>query len=269
MAIDIELSIVLPTLNEAENLQRLIPEIYFLLVDQVDGIEFIIADDGSTDDTFEIVQELLSQGIPILLHSRKTEVNSLPSSIREGIKLAQGNLVAWLDADGSMRAKVLLQLLEKWRAGSNGSERLVLASRFLVGGGSKGKNVVGPTTLFQAHSNLRNSEDYAFAVFLSLFLNKFLWFAMGRFCTDATSGFAISTRSLLNKYEFAGEYGDYFPRLIYEMFHDGVHIEEIPYVVETRKHGVSKTGTSPYGILCSGIPYLKFIKSLFAKKLHA
>jgi len=91
---------------------------------------------------------------------------------------------------------------------------------------------------------------------------------MGRFCTDATSGFAISSRSLLKKYEMSGEYGDYFPRLIYEMFHDGVLIEEIPYVIETRKHGVSKTGTSPFKILLSGIPYLRFVKSLIVKNLR-
>jgi len=269
VAIDIELSIILPTLNEAKNLRSLIPEIYSLLGDHVNGIEFIIADDGSTDDTVEVIQKLIDQGVPILLHSRKNEANSLPGSIRDGINLARGNLVAWLDADGSMQAKVLLQLIAKWRTGSNGSERLVLASRFLEGGGSKGQNAVGSTTLIQSYANLRNSEDYAFAVLLSWMLNKFLWYAMGRFCTDATSGFAISSRSLLNEYEISGEYGEYFPRLIYEMFHDGVLIEEIPYVIETRKHGVSKTGTSPFKILLSGIPYLKFSKSLVAKNLRS
>ena len=268
MAIDIELSIVLPTLNEAKNLQSLIPDIYSLLVGQVNGIEFIIADDGSTDDTVEVVQKLIDHGMPILLLSRKNEVNSLPDSIRDGIKMARGELVAWLDADGSMQAKVLLQLLAKWRTGSNGSERIVLASRFLEGGGSKGQNSVGSTTLIQSYSNLRNSEDYAFAVLLSWLLNKFLWYAMGRFCTDATSGFAISSRSLLKRYEMSGDYGDYFPRLIYEMFHDGVLIEEIPYVIETRKHGVSKTGTSPFKILLSGIPYLRFVRSLIVNNLR-
>ena len=51
-----ELSIVLPTINERENLEVLIPEIAEKFCPIIDNLEIIVVDDASTDGTLEFVE---------------------------------------------------------------------------------------------------------------------------------------------------------------------------------------------------------------------
>jgi len=53
------LSIVLPTINESENLKILIPEITTVIQNMgLVNYEILVVDDGSTDNTFELIDEL-------------------------------------------------------------------------------------------------------------------------------------------------------------------------------------------------------------------
>ena len=53
------LSIVLPTINESENLKILIPEITMVIQNMgLENYEILVVDDGSTDNTFELIEEL-------------------------------------------------------------------------------------------------------------------------------------------------------------------------------------------------------------------
>ena len=56
---NISLSIIFPTLNEGDNLKYLIPEFVNVLRGiNFENYELIIIDDGSTDNTKEVVDEL-------------------------------------------------------------------------------------------------------------------------------------------------------------------------------------------------------------------
>ena len=83
-----ELSIILPTLNEYKNLKILVPELEKILVEEkFDNYEIIIVDDGSIDNTVNLINSLNKTNPNIKIFSRSSEP-SLPLSIWEGINRA-------------------------------------------------------------------------------------------------------------------------------------------------------------------------------------
>ena len=79
---NLEVSIILPTLNEEANLKFLIPEIIMHLPNNISNYEIIIVDDNSTDDTVKLVKNLIKGNNKIILgkidsfHFFKTESSS-------------------------------------------------------------------------------------------------------------------------------------------------------------------------------------------------
>lgn len=81
------ISIIIPTLNEAENIVKLINHLQF------NNIEIIIVDGGSQDDTVQIVQSLSSSIKVINSHlGRAIQMNN-------GAIIAQGEILLFLHAD--------------------------------------------------------------------------------------------------------------------------------------------------------------------------
>ncbi len=91
-----DLSIIIPTLNESQNIGRLCETIASLY----EGIEIIVADDGSTDGTSEIVQELNRSNPSIRLLDRKNEdIHGLTISIADALKLVKRPYFMVIDGD--------------------------------------------------------------------------------------------------------------------------------------------------------------------------
>ena len=108
-----ELSIILPTLNEYENLKILVPELEKILEEEkFDNYEIIIVDDGSIDSTVDLINNFNKTNPNIKIFSRSSNP-SLPLSIWEGINKAICQNVMWLDADGSMHDKAVKELVFK------------------------------------------------------------------------------------------------------------------------------------------------------------
>lgn len=99
----LDLSVIAPAHNEAENVGRLIEEIEGALTPT--GIEFevVIVDDGSTDDTRAIVASLMPTHPRLrCVAMRETPPgrgNGQSAAFHAGIRAARGRLVATLDAD--------------------------------------------------------------------------------------------------------------------------------------------------------------------------
>jgi dolichol-phosphate mannosyltransferase len=167
----INVSIILPTINEAENLKNLIPNIEAELRNtKILSYEIIIVDDGSTDNTKEIIKEFNKNDRKIFLIER-TKEPSLPKSIYEGINAANFDYVLWLDADGSMPPKDVAKLVQEQ---INNPNDVIIGSRFVEGGGYKGATIDSNTSIFQSMRNIYNSEDSILAVLLSRWFNIFL-----------------------------------------------------------------------------------------------
>jgi len=123
---NLELSVVMPCLNEAETLAICIKKAQsFFERERIQG-EVIIADNGSTDG---------SQEIATSLHARVVNVSEkgYGSALLGGIKAANGNYVIMGDADDSYDFNNLMPYITKLREGYD----LVMGNRF-KGGVEKG-----------------------------------------------------------------------------------------------------------------------------------
>ena len=96
------ISIVTPSYNRANLLERLFDS----LCQQTDkGFEWILVDDGSTDNTNEIVDKLINTKSSIIdfpFQYIKKENGGKHTALNRGIKEAQGELILLLDSDDSL-----------------------------------------------------------------------------------------------------------------------------------------------------------------------
>ncbi len=118
----LELSIVMPCLNEAETLAVCIRKAQKFLADYDIAGEVVIADNGSTDGSQQIANAL---GARIVAVPRK----GYGAAMIGGIETARGKYVAMGDADDSYDFLGLMPFVEKLRGGAE----LVMGNRFQGG----------------------------------------------------------------------------------------------------------------------------------------
>src|SRR6202521_2102632 len=118
----VEVSIVMPCLNEAETLASCIGHAQSAVEKGGCSAEIIVADNGSTDGSQRIAREL---GVRVVDVSRK----GYGSALIGGIDAAQGRFVVMGDADDSYDFEAIGPLIDKLREGYD----LVVGNRFLGG----------------------------------------------------------------------------------------------------------------------------------------
>ncbi len=122
MSSKIELSIVMPCLNEAETLEICIKKANsFLALHNVLG-EIIIADNGSNDGSQDIAKRLNARIVNV-------EEKGYGNALKGGIRASNGSFVIMADADDSYDFSSLLPFLEQLRNGND----LVMGNRFKGG----------------------------------------------------------------------------------------------------------------------------------------
>ena len=117
-----ELSIVMPCLDEAETVAACVEQARrFLETHGVSG-EVLVADNGSTDGSQALAERAGARIVPV------TE-KGYGAALMGGIAAARGRFIAMGDADGSYDFLGLLPFVERLRAGDD----LVMGNRFLGG----------------------------------------------------------------------------------------------------------------------------------------
>ena len=114
-----KVSIVIPTLNEESNLQKVLRGI------PKDIYEVIIVDGHSKDKTVEIAKKF---GAKVLFDDK-----GKGSALRKGMKTAKGDIVITMDADCSHKSSEIGLLTEGIKAGFD----VCMGSRFIQGGGTE------------------------------------------------------------------------------------------------------------------------------------
>jgi dolichol-phosphate mannosyltransferase len=130
------LSVVVPTRNEAGNVEALVSRAATALGTVTAGWEILFVDD-SDDATPEVVQKLSSHGIPLkLLHrDKEARVGGLGGAVSEGFLVARGEVIAVMDGDLQHPPEVLPALVAPILSGE---ADLAVGTRRGLGGSDEG-----------------------------------------------------------------------------------------------------------------------------------
>lgn len=129
----IQLSLIIPTYQEAQNIKKIISQITSLL-NQVmpNAYELIVVDDNSPDQTWKLAQALMVD-YPHLKVMRRVEERGLSTAVIRGWQMSRGEVLGVMDADFQHSPDTLLKLWSEIKRGAD----LAIASRHLEGGGIK------------------------------------------------------------------------------------------------------------------------------------
>ncbi len=125
-----DLSVVIPAFDERDRLPSTLTETAGYLRDRGLTFEILVADDGSTDGTAEVVRGLADDiaGLSVL---RADENRGKGDAVRRGVLAARGRRILYADADGATPIAELERLEEALAAGA----RVAVGSRALPGPG--------------------------------------------------------------------------------------------------------------------------------------
>ncbi|MFH2106807.1 MAG: glycosyltransferase [Candidatus Micrarchaeota archaeon] len=123
------ISVIIPTWNEADNIEKAISEIIKTLESNKISYEIIVADDNSKDGTKEKVASIRDkQHKPIALLNRDPPPG-FGYSIRDAIRMANGEMSVVMMADLSDDPKFLPEMKQKFDEGCD----VIVGSRFVPG----------------------------------------------------------------------------------------------------------------------------------------
>ncbi len=227
-------SVVLPTYNESEVIVGVVREI----LDAVGDVEVLVIDDDSPDRTWEVVDAAFA-GDGRARALRRVGRRGLASAIAEGVTETKGEVVAWLDADGSMPADVIPRLVEATAAAD-----VAVASRYAAGG--------------------RDARDSAARILASRAINAFGTLSLGGPVRDWTSGFVAARRTALQRVPIRADhaYGDYCIDFLHRACRQGLRVVEVPYTCVERRAGTTKTSPNLRRFAALGLRYAQTIRRL-------
>ncbi len=213
---NVDLSIILPTFNEAGNIIKLIRIIIAICKKNSIHYEIIVVDDNSPDRTGFLTKKIYATNKQLFTIIRKTSP-SLAKSIFTGIKHSHGKYVLVMDTDFNHNPKeirTMYQLAKKYS--------LVIGSRYIKNGGMENR--------------IRQWLSYCFNLYIRVLL--------GYDIHDNLSGFFITNRKALTRQDstniFYG-FGEYFIRLIHAFYIRKMTIIETPVFYKNRSYGQSKS----------------------------
>ena len=208
--------ILIPTLNEKENLEKLIPAIFGLMPD----VSVLVVDDNSSDGTQELIEKLKQNYGNLFILTRTSNYGYGRSSI-EGFKWVlerdYGFLVT-MDADFSHDFNVAPALLKELE-----NYDISVGSRYVENGGVKNWSL--------------------FRQILSKFANFYVKTILGLPIMDATTGFNAYRADILRKINLDEINSDGYAFLVelkYRLIKAGCSAVEYPILFSERREGQSK-----------------------------
>jgi len=207
-------TVIIPTLNEAENIEPLIHSIFNHLGTEDSAV--LIVDDNSTDGTHTIMDQLMKRYSNLSMIIRLHE-KGLGGAVREGVAHVHTGSIVVMDADFSHHPRYLPQIFRKLDDGYD----VVVGSRHTVGG-----SIVGWTGL---------------RIAMSLIATRLVAMLFRVKTTDPMSGFVGCKSARLLETGFQSDGFKFLLELLVR--NPTLRVADVPIVFHDRTRGSSKLGS--------------------------
>jgi dolichol-phosphate mannosyltransferase len=212
-----DLSVVIPMFNEAENAEATLKRVEEALASFDGTYELIPVNDGSLDDTHEILNRVSQRNGNIRVVSYPKN-RGRGMALRAGFKAARGEIVVSIDADLSYAPRYIPDLVDALR--NDGETDVVLASPYMPGGGVK---------------------DVPFLrLWISRIGNRILRFAMPNRIYTSTGIFRAYRKRVLDSVELESDGKEIHLEILSKVVALGFRVKELPAILTGRKKGRSK-----------------------------
>lgn len=215
----LDLSVVIPALNEGPNLAVLLPWLHQAVADLAVTAEIIVV---TRPDDFETAEAARNGGAKLVTQ----KLSGYGGATIEGFSQATGDYVLTMDADLSHRPDFIDGM---WSA-RHGAD-ITVASRYIPGG-----SATMPKSRFV----------------LSRILNVFFRRGIAIAVRDLSSGFRLYKRTCIAPERLKGMDFDVLEEVLVKAICDGWTVQEVPFAYHPREHG-----TSSARVLRLGRAYLR------------
>jgi dolichol-phosphate mannosyltransferase len=215
----IDLSVVIPAWNEADNLAKLVPQLHQVLADLGCKYEIIVVDNHSADGT----EQVCTAAGAVVVH--QTE-RGYGGALWAGFGRAQGEYILTMDADLSHLPDFAPRM---WNHRQDAE--VIIASRYVEGG---------------------SAEYPGYRHALSIVLNTVYTRLLSLPVKDISSGFRLYRTAVLRELDLQSTDFDALEEILIKCYARGYRIAEIPFRFVPRDQGKSKVK-----LLQFGLAYLK------------
>ena len=203
------LSVIIPAFNEARTIRQVVEAVKEIPIDT----EIIVVNDGSTDETSEILEQMRDE--PKLKILQCAENRGKGGAIRLGLEQITGEFVVIQDADLELCPRDLMLIIETLQ---KGIAKVVYGSRFL-----NGKKRASLKT-YIANRMLASFTNLLYHV---------------RITDEATCYKAFNTR-LITSLNLTAQGFEFCPEVTAKVLRAGYHIHEVPISYFPRTKGGGK-----------------------------
>lgn len=201
------LSVVMPVYREADHIGTILAAVCETL-EEVDILfEFVLVDDGSPDETWQVLTEQ-AKIFPMIRAARLSRNFGKELALCAGLEMARGEVVVVMDSDGQHPPSLLPQLVRAWR--------------------ETGVDIVEATKI------KRGKESYLNKISAGLFY--LIWNKLSGFELKGASDYKLLNRRAVNAYLEMGERNVFFRGMTAWI---GFSRKQIPFEVVERVGGQS------------------------------
>jgi glycosyltransferase involved in cell wall biosynthesis len=232
-----DLSIVIPMFNEADNVEITLKRVEEVLAEFPGSFEIIPVNDGSVDNTLEILEKVAERDEKIKVASYPTNIGR-GMALRTGFKKSSGDIIVSIDADLSFSPHHILDLIKVLKEEPHID--FVLASPYVPGG---------------------KTENVPFhRLWISKLGNKVLRYTLPNHIYYSTGVFRAYRRKVIESLELESDDKEIHLEILSKALAIGYRVKEVPVVLTARKRGKSK-----FKFKKTAISHLTF--SLFEKPM--